>query len=70
MEKISFTEEQIKFLQQCANIAFSRRWNIGKDHFVALDEFMIVFPRFLKSDYKSFEEYVLYLRKEHPTGGF
>ncbi len=70
MDKIAFTEEQIKFLKKCAEVAYVNRWNIGKDYFAALDEFMTAFPHFLKSDYESFEEYILYLRSEHGTTGF
>lgn len=43
--KIKFTDEQIKYLNDCANAAYSARWNICKDDFILLDNFIDVLKK-------------------------
>lgn len=38
-----FTQEQLDYLNECADIAYSNRWKIGKDYFRALEAFLPYF---------------------------
>lgn len=53
--KPKFTEEQLDYLKKCADQAYSNRWNLGEDYFIALDEFLSYFRWSLKKE-EEFED--------------
>jgi len=66
---MKFSEKQFDYLSDAAQIAYDKRWQIGKDSMDCLFEFVYALQR-AQGEGKSFREYLDSLDKDSPDYPF